>query len=99
MGVPTVEELILDHEDRLKILEKNYSNLVGEITSVKNSTLQLENTVLKTSQDQSGLLNTLITNTFDLKKTKMISRKEIVIAILSGSSVLGVVIGLVIKFL
>ena len=99
MGVPTVEELILDHEDRLKILEKNYSNLVGEITSVKNGQLQLENTVLKTSQDQSGLLNTLITNTFDLKKTKMISRKEIVIAILSGSSVLGVVIGLVIKFL
>lgn len=98
MGVPTVEELILDHEYRIKTLEKNYSNLVGEITSVKNGQLQLENTVLKTSQGQSELLNKLIDNTFDLKKTKMISRKEIVIAVLSGSSVLGIIIGLVIKF-
>lgn len=99
MGVPTVEELILDHEDRLKVLEKNYSNLVGEITSVKNGQLQLENTVLKTSQDQSGLLNTLITNTFDLKKTKAVSKKEIIVASISSGGILGVVIGAIVKFL
>jgi hypothetical protein len=98
MEVLSVQEQLLDHENRLKTLEDNYGKFVGEITSVKNGQLQLENTVLKTSQDQSGLLNTLITNTFDLKKTKMVSRKEIIIAVLSGSSVLGVVVGLIIKF-
>ena len=98
MGGLNLETQVLDHESRLKTLEKNYSDLVGEITTVKNGQLQLENTVLKTSQDQSGLLNKLIDNTFDLKKTKLISRKEIIIATLGGSSVVGVAIGLVIKF-
>jgi hypothetical protein len=98
MGGINLEERVLDHETRLSTLEQNYHRLEGKLTSVENGQLQLENTVLKTSQDQSGLLNKLIDNTFDLKKTKMISRKEIIIATLGGSSVVGAVIGLVIKF-
>jgi hypothetical protein len=98
MGGINLEERVLDHENRLQTLEQNYHRLEGKLTSVENGQLQLENTVLKTSQDQSGLLNKLIDNTFDLKKTKMISRKEIIIATLGGSSVVGAVIGLVIKF-
>jgi myo-inositol catabolism protein IolC len=98
MEVREMQNLILDHEDRIKTLEKNYGTLVGEITSVKNGQLQLENTVLKTSQGQSELLNKLIDNTFDLKKTKLISRKEIWIAGLGGGSIIGLIIGAVIKF-
>jgi hypothetical protein len=92
------QEQLLDHEDRIKVLEKNYSNLVGEITSVKNGQLQLENTVLKTSQGQNELLNKLIDNTFDLKKTKLIGRKEIIIASVGGGGFLGVVVGAILKF-
>lgn len=99
MGAPTMAEQLLDHESRIKTLEDNYGKFVGEITAVKNGQLQLENTVLKTSQDQNGLLNTLITNSFDLKKTKMVSRKEIIIACISGGSIFGVIVGLVIKFI
>lgn len=93
-----MQEQLLDHEDRIKTLEKNYSNLVGEITTVKNGQLQLENTVLKTSQGHNELLNKLIDNTFDLKKTKMISRKEIMIASLGGGSILGIIVGAILKF-
>ena len=93
-----MQEQLLDHETRIKSLELSYANLVGEITSVKNGQLQLENTVLKTSQGQSELLNKLIEKTFDLKKTKMVSRKEMVIAAISGGGVLGILIGAVIKF-
>ena len=93
-----MQEQLLDHETRIKSLELSYANLVGEITSVKNGQLQLENTVLKTSQGQSDLLNKLIEKTFDLKKTKMVSRKEMVIAAISGGGVLGILIGAVIKF-
>jgi hypothetical protein len=97
--VLTMQEQLLNHEERLTTLEKNYSNLVGEITSVKNGQLQLENTVLRTSQDQSGLLNTLITNSFDLKKTKAVSRKEIIIAGIGSGGVLGIVVGSILKFM
>jgi hypothetical protein len=99
MGVLSVEEQLLDHESRIKTLENNYHRLENKLTTVENGQLRLENTVLTTSQDQSGLLNTLITNTFDLKKTKMISRKEIIVAILGGGSVLGLVVGAVLKFM
>ena len=93
-----MQEQLLDHETRIKSLELSYANLVGEITSVKNGQLQLENTVLKTSQGQSDLLNKLIDNTFDLKKTNVVSRKEMVIAAISGGGVLGILIGAIIKF-
>jgi hypothetical protein len=93
-----MQEQLLDHEDRIKTLETNYSNLVGEITSVKNGQLQLENTVLKTSQGQNELLNKLIDNTFDLKKTKLVGRKEIIIASVGGGSILGGIVGAILKF-
>lgn len=94
-----MQEQLLDHENRIKTLENNYDKFVSKITAVENGQLQLENTVLKTSQDQNGLLNTLINNTFDLKKTRMITRKEIIIASISGGGILGVVVGAIIKFL
>ena len=98
MGELTMQEQLLDHESRINTLENNYHRLENKLTTVENGQLRVENTLLTTSQDQTGLLNTLITNTFDLKKTKTVSRKEIIIAVLSGSSVLGVVVGLIIKF-
>lgn len=97
MGDFNMEEHILDHETRLKTLEQNYHKLEGKLTAVENGQLQLENTVLKTSQGHSELLNKLIDNTFDLKKTKLISRKEIILATVSGSSIVGIAIGLVLK--
>jgi hypothetical protein len=99
MEVLSMQEQLLDHESRIKNLEKNYDNLVGEITSVKNGQLQLENTVLKTSQGHNELLNKLIDNTFDLKKTKTVSRKEIIIAGIGSGGVLGVVVGGILKFM
>jgi hypothetical protein len=98
MEVADMKDIILDHEDRIKNLEMSYSRLEGKLTSVENGQLQLENTVLKTSQGQSELLNKLIDNTFDLKKTKMVGRKEIIIASLGGGSLLGLIIGAILKF-
>lgn len=98
MEVAEMKDLILDHEGRIKILEQNYAKLDGKLTSVENGQLQLENTVLKTSQGQSELLNKLIDNTFDLKKTKLIGRKEIIIASVGGGSLLGVIVGAILKF-
>jgi hypothetical protein len=99
MEVLSMEQQLLDHESRIKTLEQNYGTLVGEITSVKNGQLQLENTVLKTSQDQNGLLNKLIDQTFDLKKTKMVGRKEIIVASIGGGGILGIVVGAILKFM
>lgn len=91
-----------DHEGRIKILEQNYSKLEGKISSIENGQLQLENTVLKTSQDQKDLLTKLIDHHLDLKKkqveadsqakaqevdlkkTRIISRKELWIAVLGS---------------
>jgi hypothetical protein len=94
-----IEARFENHEDRIKNLEVNYTKLVDEISYVKTGQIRLENTVLTVSQSQNGLLNTLITNTFDLKKTKTISRKEIIIASISGGGILGVIVGAILKFL
>jgi hypothetical protein len=94
-----MQEQLLDHENRLKTLENNYHKLDNKLTTVENGQLRLENTVLTTSQDQNGLLNTLIMNSFDLKKTRMITRKEIIIASISGGGVLGLIVGAVLKFM
>lgn len=94
-----MKEIILDHEDRIKSLEYSYSRLEGKLTSVENGQLQLENTILKTSQDQSKLLTKVIDNTFDLNKTKLIGRKEIWIAVLGGGGALGAVVALLAKFI
>jgi hypothetical protein len=106
MEGPNMTTIVTDHEDRIKALEINYSNLVGEISSVKDEVtfvktgqLRLENTVLTVSQNQNGLLNTLIANTFDLKKTKTISRKEIIIAGIGSGGILGIIVGAILKFL
>lgn len=98
MGELSMQEQLLDHESRLKTLENNYHRLDNKLTTVENGQLRLENTILTTSSDQNGLLNTLITNTFDLKKTKTISRKEIIIAGIGSGSVLGVIVGAILKF-
>jgi hypothetical protein len=98
MEVADMKDIILDHEDRIKNLEMSYSRLEGKLTSVENGQLQLENTVLKTSQGQSELLNKLIDNTFDLNKTKAIGRKEIILALVGGGGVLGIVVGAILKF-
>jgi hypothetical protein len=106
MEGPNMTTVMTDHEERIKNLEVNYNNLVGEISSVKEEVtfvktgqLRLENTVLTVSQNQNGLLNTLIANTFDLKKTKTISRKEIIIAGIGSGGILGVIVGAILKFL
>lgn len=89
-----------DHEGRIKILEQNYSKLEGKIQTIENGQLQLENTVLKTSQDQKELLNTLIshhldlkkekqTQDADLKKTMILSRKDLWVAILGSGGLFG----------
>lgn len=90
-----MREIMDDHEGRIKILEQNYSKLEGKIQTIENGQLQLENTVLKTSQDQKELLNTLITHHLDLKKmkqeddtdlqkTRILSRKELWVAVLGS---------------
>jgi hypothetical protein len=97
--MPNMEEKLLDHEGRIKSLELSYSRLEGKLTTVENGQIQLENTVLKTSQGQNELLNKLIDNTFDLKKTKAISRKEIIIAGIGSGGILGIIVGAILKFL
>jgi regulator of replication initiation timing len=85
-------------EKRVEVLEQNYSMLKQDITAVQNGQLQLENTVLKGNKDQSDLLNKLVDHTLDIKKTKVLARKDIIIAVLSGGSVVGLVLGAVINF-
>lgn len=94
-----MQEQLLDHEDRIKTLEKNYAVLVGDMAEIRNGQLRLENTILKTTQDQNQLLNKLIDNSFDLKKTSVVSKKEIWVAILGGGGALGVIGALLSKFL
>lgn len=91
-----------DHEGRIKILEQNYSKLEGKISSIENGQLQLENTVLKTSQDQKDLLTKLIDHHLDLKKssaasdvelkkTRIISQKELWVAVLGSGGIVTLV--------
>ena len=101
----TMEQLTAgfdDHEGRIKILEQNYSKLEGKISTIENGQLQLENTVLKTSQDQKELLTKLIDHHLDLKKssvaaetdlkkTRIISRKELWVAVLGSGGIVTLV--------
>lgn len=104
-----MKEIMDDHEGRIKILEQNYSKLEGKISSIENGQLQLENTVLKTSQDQKDLLTKLIDHHLDmkkaqaaadtqakaqevdLKKTRIISRKELWVAVLGSGGIVTLV--------
>jgi hypothetical protein len=94
-----VQQRMIDHEERIKTLEHNYNRLEGKITTIENGQLQLENTVLKTSQENKDLLTKLIDHHFDLSKTKLIGRKEIIIAVLGGGGIAGIVITIIANYI
>lgn len=88
-----------DHEDRLKVLETNYSKLTTEVSEIKSAQYQTQSILLKESQDQKDMLNKLIDQTFGLKKITARERwkflGQVTVAIFGAGGFLAVILEIV----
>lgn len=95
----SMESIVQDHEKRILELEKNYGEVIKEITNVQTSQSKIENMLYtqnteqkelidKHQGEQTKLLDTLLSHTLGIKKDNNKQRKDILIALFGGGGVL-----------
>ena len=79
-----MQEMVQDHEKRIFNLEQNYSEVQRELTTVQNSQLRTENTVLSESRAQKELLNKLLDHVLGTQKFNLTKRWQLILAMFGG---------------
>lgn len=83
MQVGHIEQVINDHENRLKKVETGIENLTKEMTTMQNSQIKLENTVMKEGRDTREILNKLLDHFFKTDTQKLDMKKEVKLKIIA----------------
>ena len=79
-----MQDMVQDHEKRIISLEQNYSEVQRELTTVQNSQLRTENTVMSESREQKVLLNRLLDHVLDARKFNLTKKWQLILAIFGG---------------
>lgn len=91
-----VEDELIRHGEAIKGLNSKFDALSNNVTQEARETRQ----VMREQNDKLiGILQVREAQDHDIKKTKIIGRKELWVAILGGGGTIGAVIGLVVTLL
>ena len=97
-----MERMVQDHEQRLTVLEKNYSDMQQKMQAVETGMHRVEKTLLVEGKEQKDLINIqrkeqdallkeVLVHTLGIKKTNNAKKWELAVAVFGGGGLFFVI--------